>query len=125
MQNRREEEENTWNGHPRDRCHCGGEGANKNITAGTDHLKPDNRNRGTLQEKTPPTMVPPPTKTEDSLFLLRGGLQTPNIEEEGGVKGYIPPWAGNCNPKPEKIGDLLRRILNQNQANTKSFVNGP
>ena len=35
VQNRREEEENTWNGHPRDRCKGGGGGgADKNRRTG-------------------------------------------------------------------------------------------
>ena len=34
VQNQREEEENTWNGHPRDRCKGGGGGADKNRRTG-------------------------------------------------------------------------------------------
>ena len=60
------------------------------ITAGADHLKPDNRNRGTLQEKTPPTMVPPNENRGLVVFAPRG-FANPQYRGGGGSQKVLTP----------------------------------
>ena len=72
------------------------------ITAATNHLKPDNRNRGTLQEKTPPTMVPPQRKPRTRCFCSEGVCKPPISRRRGESKGTYHHGLEIATPSPKK-----------------------